>query len=502
VGILKEKFKIHKSGLIGELERLVKAGQAGDFNFKLDTEFLPQKEAEVAHMVNDALGHYRAAMEYELMKYKLAGDALGIALWDMDVEGGDPINPNNRFTWSREFRRMLGFSSEADFPNLLQSWSDRLHPEDKGRTLNAFAAHLNDHSGRTPYDLEYRLMLKNGEYRSFHAFGNTLRDGDGVPLRVAGALEDITDKKSMQEHLENNNLRLSLLLRSIDIALWDMVVDPSDPTGGNNAFWWSDEFRHLLGFSSEADFPNVLRSWSDRLHPEDKDRTLNAFAAHMNDYSGRTPYNVEYRVQHKRGHYLLLKADGSTLRAPDGTPIRVVGSVEDITNRLQKEMLDEFIDAFTQEIEGMRNCVKKILTASEALKNAQEQNLKTSYVAETNASETRSIIAAIENIAFQTNILALNASVEAARVGQHGKGFAVVADEVRNLASKSAESVGQIESKLNAIQDSSSMITKDIKGMVDLVDEQANITAEINELLSSLVGTYEGLIELVRKSDR
>ncbi|MDR2531276.1 MAG: PAS domain-containing protein [Oscillospiraceae bacterium] len=133
--------------------------------------------------------------EYELMKYKLANDALNIALWDMDVVSGDPVNPNNKFTWSQEFRQMLGFSGEADFPNVLQSWSNRLHPNDKERTLDAFAAHIIDRTGKKPYDIEYRLLLKNRSYRYFRAFGTTLRDTDGTPLRVAGAIMDVTEKK-------------------------------------------------------------------------------------------------------------------------------------------------------------------------------------------------------------------------------------------------------------------------------------------------------------------
>ncbi|MDR0443377.1 MAG: response regulator [Treponema sp.] len=139
--------------------------------------------------------------EYDLMKYRLTSDALGIAHWDMDVVDGDPINPNNQFTWSQEFRDMLRFNDEHDFPNILSSWSDRLHPEDKERTLNAFEAHIIDRTGKTPYDLEYRLLLKNGEYRWFRAFGTTLRNETGIPIRVAGALMDIEEEKQTKNQL-------------------------------------------------------------------------------------------------------------------------------------------------------------------------------------------------------------------------------------------------------------------------------------------------------------
>jgi PAS domain S-box-containing protein len=140
-------------------------------------------------------GHY----EYEIMKYKLTSDVLGIGLWDMDVVPDDLVNPGNKFSWSVEFRRMLGFDDDDDFPDVLESWSNRLHPEDKERTLAAFEAHMNDHTGKTPYDIEYRLRMKNGEYRHFRAFGATLRDSSGVPLRVAGALEDINEKVSIAQ---------------------------------------------------------------------------------------------------------------------------------------------------------------------------------------------------------------------------------------------------------------------------------------------------------------
>jgi signal transduction histidine kinase/DNA-binding response OmpR family regulator/PAS domain-containing protein len=193
-----------ENGLRCEMERLVKASKAGDFSIALNTENLSLDELETVRLINEATGNYRAAADYTLMKYKLISDALGIALWDMDVLSGDPVKSNNKFTWSKEFRLMLGFSDEHDFPDIISSWSDRLHPEDKERTLDAFATHLNDYAGKTPFDIEYRLMLKNGTYHWFHDFGITLRDSAGVPIRVAGALRDITERIDALKALQHS----------------------------------------------------------------------------------------------------------------------------------------------------------------------------------------------------------------------------------------------------------------------------------------------------------
>lgn len=90
---------------------------------------------------------------------------------------------------------MIGFENEQDFPNVLESWSNRLHPDHKDVTLKAFADHLNDYTGQTPYDIEYQLQGKNGEYRWYRATGETSRDSNGLPIRVVGSLKDINEER-------------------------------------------------------------------------------------------------------------------------------------------------------------------------------------------------------------------------------------------------------------------------------------------------------------------
>ena len=485
--------------LLAKLQELVDASKSGDYDISLESEELSAKDAKVIRLISSAIRNYRDSKEYSLMKYKLTSDALGIGLWDMDIVDGDPVNPNNKFVWSKEFRQLLGFSNERDFPDLLSSWSDRIHPDDKEKTISALVSHLNDHTGQTPYDVENRLMQKNGQYRFFHAFGTTLRDSEGVPLRVAGALEDVDEKKKMRAQLETNNLRLNLLLKSIDIALWDMTINSEILSDPSNKVWWSDELRKMLGYSSEADFPNSFATWTNAIHPDDTQRTMAAFVAHIMDSSGRTPYSEVFRIQKKSGDYVTIKVDGSTLRTKDETSIRVVGSVEDISSQIRKEELDKLVGDFTDEINKMTDAMSGILATTEALVAAQEKSLSVSKGAQRSATETKNIVSVIQNIAFQTNILALNASIEAARAGSNGKGFAVVAEEVRSLAKMSSDAASQIESELGAIQNSSDLITKDIEGTFSIVNDQTSLVADIKKLLDKLVSTYNELTDMIRQ---
>jgi len=142
------------------------------------------------------LAHARELIDIQLAKLNMVVKATKIGLWDMEVRQDDPVNPSNPFMWSDEFRHMLGYTDENDFPNRLDSWSNLLHPQDKQKTVDAFARHMLDKTGKTPYDVEYRLMRKTGEYAYYRASGESIRDKDGNAIRVAGALMDITETKN------------------------------------------------------------------------------------------------------------------------------------------------------------------------------------------------------------------------------------------------------------------------------------------------------------------
>ena len=158
------------------------------------------------HKREKELVRARQLNEFQLAKLNLVVQATKIGLWETVLIQDEPLKPESTFVWSDEFRNLLGFSNEGDFPNVLQSWHDRLHPEDIERVFGCFKEHLYDKTGKTPFDTECRALKKNGEYAYYHTAGETIRDEHGNPLRSAGSLVDITEAKNILFETEQQKI--------------------------------------------------------------------------------------------------------------------------------------------------------------------------------------------------------------------------------------------------------------------------------------------------------
>ena len=153
---------------------------------------MENKEKKEIQQLKEQLEQARYAAEAVHREIEAIHLALGSGDWKMQFDGKGKMLS---CSWSPEFRRMLGYESLEDFPDLLESWSDLLVPEDKERTLHHYWDVVNDWSGQKTYNVEYRLMTKNRGERWFRAIGRLTRRADGSPITFYGVFLDIDDEK-------------------------------------------------------------------------------------------------------------------------------------------------------------------------------------------------------------------------------------------------------------------------------------------------------------------
>ena len=128
----------------------------------------------------------------------IAGTSDGLWDWDVGLE---------RAWFAPRFKALIGYADD-EMDNTFDAWASRFHPDDSEPTMAALQAHLRD---RKPFDVEYRLKTKAGEYRWYRARGQAVRNESGEPLLMSGSLMDIDDRKQAEAAMASYAMALERL---------------------------------------------------------------------------------------------------------------------------------------------------------------------------------------------------------------------------------------------------------------------------------------------------
>lgn len=475
---------------------------AGQFIEK-DILHFPQTDNEI---LNQALDKIVQAYEvkqsktnHQLSELDFLKNTLSIGYWNMEIEENDLYNFSNKMQMDPSFKEVLQYSAEEKENCHYATYIARIHPDDVHLLNDAIDEYISDCKEKRYYECYYRLHVPEG-YRWMHHFGNIEQLEQQEKKLMNAFIHDVHNDFIREEEMKFSNIRYGLIHSILTEAPWDMVINgnTNEFFSANNQYWWSDQYRKILGFNDEKDFPNILESWTNLLHPEDFKQAQQDMIDYLSDFSDKSEYHSTFRMKNKEGVYSWFQSEGKALRDETGFPIRVAGTIRNIQEQKMKEQLAIELESkvvdLTQSIKEMVEGVTAINAQAQDVAHMQEESNQAALRLQEAANETKVVSDFIRGIADETNLLGLNASIEAARVGEQGKGFGVVAEHVRSLANNSKDATTTIEKSLQNMDNSIKQILEQMNQLSELVQSQAALTEQVNSAVEEINHMGESIV--------
>ncbi|MFL6575365.1 MAG: PAS domain-containing protein, partial [Povalibacter sp.] len=250
-------------------------------------------------------------------RLQVAMDASQLSMWDWDVE-------QDRVSYNEHWRISLGFDP-SDLVKREELPERLLLPADQLNVLEQFEQHFN---GLTQcFECEYSLRTSFGETRWFAARAQVVkRDSHGKAQRMIGVLRDISRKKRDLELASGIQAQWERAIRGTSDGLydWDLLT---------GHVWYAARFSEIIGHAGST-FPETFNAFQNVLHPDDRQMVLQKIRKHLEN---QVSLDVRCRVVGHGGRLIWCRMRGEAERDAAGRPLRLAGSISDVSAQIAAE---------------------------------------------------------------------------------------------------------------------------------------------------------------------
>ncbi|EDD2296292.1 PAS domain-containing protein [Campylobacter jejuni] len=289
----------------------------------------------------------------------------------------------------------------------------------------------------------FRRIAKGGIDVYLEANYLPISDNNGYVYKIIKFANDIT-----QRHYEMLDLRNTIAAANRSMAIIEFKPDGTIITANEN-------FLRTMDFNIDEIKGKHHSMFCDSNYRHSKDYVQ--FWEDLREGKFQSGKYIRYGRNNKK---VYLEASYNPVKNDDGKIYKVIKFATDISEQVKKDQ-------------------EKLRLISELAEKNDNLTQDGDRVIENTVSN-------VQNIADQTNLLALNAAIEAARAGEHGRGFAVVADEVRNLAERTGHSVNEITTTINSIRNVTSQVVESIKSGLEDVNQSVELAKEARECMEKI----------------
>ncbi|EIS6206741.1 PAS domain-containing methyl-accepting chemotaxis protein [Campylobacter jejuni] len=289
----------------------------------------------------------------------------------------------------------------------------------------------------------FRRIAKGGIDVYLEANYLPISDNNGHVYKIIKFANDIT-----QRHYEMLDLRNTIAAANRSMAIIEFKPDGTIITANEN-------FLRTMDFNIDEIKGKHHSMFCDSNYRHSKDYVQ--FWEDLREGKFQSGKYIRYGRNNKK---VYLEASYNPVKNDDGKIYKVIKFATDISEQVKKDQ-------------------EKLCLISELAEKNDNLTQDGDRVIENTVSN-------VQNIADQTNLLALNAAIEAARAGEHGRGFAVVADEVRNLAERTGHSVNEITTTINSIRNVTSQVVESIKSGLEDVNQSVELAKEARECMEKI----------------